>query len=192
MDDKGTVFHEEIFCNACGIIQRHQKSPLVIDTSKIKDHFLVNVGAYWVVSEKMARLMEDWKLSGLELKPVIHKGPEKGKQPAYQIVPSSTMPNWSKEMKHYYFTNEHRRCKTCGIRGRIDGPYHYDKKDLINMNKDVYLAAELTSDVRYVARRTLFSKKFRDLVIEHKISKDVRNLERFGPRDWAFEPIIPV
>lgn len=60
------------------------------------------------------------------------------------------------------------------------------------MNKDVYLAAELRTNGRYVARRTLFSKKFRDLVIEHKISKDVRNLERFGPRDWAFEPIILV
>lgn len=92
---------------------------------------MVNVGAYWVVSEKMARLMEDWKLSGLELKPVIHKGPEKGKQPAYQIVPSSTMPNWSKEMKHYYFANEHRRCKTCGIRGRIDGRITMIRKILL-------------------------------------------------------------
>lgn len=193
LDDKGTAFKEEIFCNSCGLIQQNQNSPLVIDTSKIKGRYMVNVGAYWVVSETMAELMEDWMISGYELKQVIHKGPEKGKQPAYQIVPSFTLPNWSKEMEHYYFaTEEDGICSICGVKGRIDGPYYYNKKDLINMNMDVYLAAEWTHNGNYVYRKTLFSKKFRDMIIKHKISKDVRDMKKYGSKDWLFEPVILV
>lgn len=193
LDDKGTKFNDEIFCASCGLVIQHQLSPLVIDTSKIKNRYMVNVGPHWVISEKMANLKESWGLKGVELQEVIHKGSEKGKQPAYQIVPSYTLPNWSSSMKHYYFATEKReRCYDCGIKGRIDGPYYYNKKDLTEMNMDVYLASEFTHDGKYVYRRTIFSKKFRDLIIENKISLDIQGMvdKNFGPKDWVFNPII--
>ncbi|MEH7388805.1 hypothetical protein, partial [Bacillus sp. JJ1474] len=193
LKDKGTQFKNNIFCDACGLILQNQVSPLTIDTSKIKDRYMVNVGAFWVVSEKMAELMNNWGITGYELKPVIHKGTVKGKQPAYQIIPTNTLPSWSNEMKHYYFaTEEQEQCKDCGIRGRIDGPYIYIQKDLIDAAKDIYLPQEWTHNGKYVYRKTLFSKKFRDLIIENKISRDIRKMSdfKYGSQDWVFKPIL--
>ncbi|KAB2328688.1 hypothetical protein F7731_24530 [Cytobacillus depressus] len=59
LKDKGTQFKNEIFCDTCGLILQNQVTPLTIDTSTIKDRYMVNVGAYWVVSEKMAELMNN-------------------------------------------------------------------------------------------------------------------------------------
>lgn len=58
----------------CGIQAKIQQSPLVIDTSKIGDRYMVNVGTeFWVISEKTASLMSEWEITGYTLKEVIHK-----------------------------------------------------------------------------------------------------------------------
>ena len=193
LKDKGTDYKNEIYCENCGLIIQHQQSPLVIDTSIIKSRYLVNVGAHWVVSEKMAALMYNWGLSGYELKEVLHKGPEKGKQPAYQIVPTATFPKWSQEMKPYYFyTEKDRICKSCGIKGLINGAYLYNREDLLDLNNDIYVTHEFSHDWKYVYSPTILSKKFRDLIIEHKITKDIRGIDdpRYGSKDWLLDPII--
>ncbi|MFJ8063679.1 hypothetical protein ACIQYS_03520 [Psychrobacillus sp. NPDC096426] len=172
---------------------REQLSSLVIDTSKIKDRYMVNVGPFWVVSKKMVDLMNKWNLKGYDLNPVVHKGPEAGRQQAYQIIPKHTLPNWSSQMVHFYFATEPEPC-ICGIKRTINGPFHYDKEDLKDLESDIYLSAEWSHDGKYVYKKTLFSKKFRDLIIENKITKDIRGSddENYGSKDWLFEPGILV
>lgn len=193
LKDKGTKFHKETFCKVCGLIKREQLSPLVIDTSKIKDRYMVNVGPFWVVSEKMVDLMDNWNLKGYDLNPVEHKGPEAGRQQAYQIIPKTTLPNWSSQMVHFYYATEPEPC-VCGIKRTRNGPFHYDKEDLKDIESDIYLPAEWSHDGRFLYKKTLFSKKFRDLMIENKISKDIRgsNDEKYGSKDWLLEPVILV
>jgi hypothetical protein len=68
---------------------------------------MVNVeSAFWIVSEKMARLMEDWGITGYELQEVAHKGPSSGKVPCYLLVPIETLPAWSSKMPRIYFVTE--------------------------------------------------------------------------------------
>lgn len=173
-----------------GLIHREQISPLTIDTSKIKDRYMVNVGTvFWVVSEKMAELMDNWRLTGYDLRPVIHKGADKGKQPAHSFPP------WSKAMTHYYFaTEEQNKCKNCRVKGRVAGFYTYNKEDIKSVKLDVFHTAEWSHKGKYVYRKTLFSKAFRNLILEHKISKDVRGVynKKYGSKDWVFEPTIIV
>lgn len=194
LSDKGTEYKNELYCENCKLILQHQLSPLVIDTSKIRKRDMVYVNGYWVVSKKMAELMESWGLKGYELREVIHKGPEKGKQQAFQIV-AKTFPKWSQEMKtSYYYTNRHKFCTSCGIKGRVVGAYIYNKEDLLDLNNDIYVTAELAHDWKYVFNRTLISKKFRNLLIEHKISKDIRGMydSQYGPYDWVLDPILEI
>ncbi|WP_093268288.1 hypothetical protein [Psychrobacillus sp. OK032] len=62
------------------------------------------------------------------------------------------------------------------------------KKVIINFWRDSFTTGFFSE------RRTLFSKKFRDLIIENKISKDIRGSddENYGSKDWLFEPVILV
>lgn len=194
LSDKGTQFKNELFCENCKLIIQHQLSPLVIDTSKIRKRYMVYVKGHWVVSKKMAELMESWGLKGYELREVIHKGPEKGKQQAFQII-AKTFPKWSQEMKIYnYYTDRHKLCTSCGIKGSVIGAYLYNKKDIIDLNNDIYVTAELSHDWKYGFYRTLISKKFRNLLIEHKITKDVRGMydSGYGPYDWLLDPILEI
>ena len=98
-------------------------------------------------------------------------------------------------MKQYYFyTEKDRICKSCGIKGLIDGPYIYNREDLLDLKNDIYIVPEFTHDWKYVYHRTILSKKFRNLIIEHKISKDIRGIDdsRYGSKDWVFDPVIVI
>ena len=58
----------------------------------------------------------------------------------------------------------------------------YNREDLLALNNDIYVVHEFSHDWKYVYHRTILSKKFRDLIIEHKISKDIRGIDdsRYG------------
>ncbi|WP_145977188.1 hypothetical protein [Paenibacillus sp. 32O-W] len=137
--------------------------------------------------------MEDWGITGYELQEVAHKGPSSGKVPCYLLVPIETLPAWSSKMPRIYFVTE-EHCHDCGIQGRITGPFHYDKTDLNNHANDVYFSNEYISNRRWAYRATVISKRFRDLLIENKITRDVRDMHstKYGSRDWLFDPVIIV
>lgn len=181
-------------CPSCGIQEKVQTSPLVMDTSKVGDRYMVNVGVdYWVVSEKMAYLMKEWEITGYELREVIHSG-KKPAQPVFQVIPTNVLPSWSSEMKHYYFITEpEERCQTCNIRGRIDYPYHYNKRDLEQYPiKDINIMKDLKSNGSWAYRPVFLSKRFRDLLIENGITREVinRDDDNYKSRNWLFEPVV--
>lgn len=183
-------------CKACNIQAKIQQSPLAMDTSKIGDRYMVNVGTdYWVVSERMASLMEEWRITGYTLKEVIHSG-KNSPQPAFQVIPTSVLPPWSSEMKHYYFvTQQEGQCSTCDIRGRIDYPYHYNKSDLEHYPiTDMMRMREWKPNGQWAYHSTFISKRFRNLLIENEITGDVRDIyaKNYKSKDWIFNPVIPV
>ncbi|POZ54859.1 hypothetical protein LYSIN_03719 [Lysinibacillus sphaericus] len=191
VDDKGTLFSISTYCKQCGLMEKEQLSPLVIDTSQMKDRHLVHVSGYWVASEELVALMEQAKIEGYELLEVIHSGSEVGKQPAYQIIPTQIMPVCSAERIKLYFATEQPPCK-CGLSGVINGPDIYDRNDILKLNGDVFYSSEWSHDGRYLYRKTLFSRKFRELIINNRISREVRGEkdQNFGPKDWLFDPVL--
>ncbi|WP_026019022.1 hypothetical protein [Ureibacillus thermosphaericus] len=97
-------------------------------------------------------------------------------------------------MKHYYFITEpEERCRTCNIRGRIDYPYYYNKRDLEQYPiKDINIMKELKSNGSWAYRPVFLSKRFRDLLIENGITREVINRDdnNYKSRDWLFEPVV--
>lgn len=92
LEHKKNCIKWKVICESCGLKAKVQTSPLIMDTSKIGTRYMVNVGTdYWVLSEKMAQLMEEWKISGYELKEIIHSGKMNG-QCGYQVIPTNTLP----------------------------------------------------------------------------------------------------
>lgn len=183
-------------CSNCGIQAKIQQSPLVMDTSKIGDRYMVNVGTdYWIISEKMASLMNEWEITGYTLKEVLHNGKNPAKS-VFQLIPTNILPPWSAEMKHYSFVTEpEKKCSACSIRGRIDYPYHYNKSDLEeHLITDVNLMREWKPNGNIAYQPIFFSKKFRDLLNELNITRGVRDkfAKNYKSKDWLFEPVIIV
>lgn len=150
---------------------------------------------YWIVSEQMLRMMEEWKITGYKLEEVIHKGSAENKQAYYQIIPQHTLPPWSSEMKHYYFaTQKEGQCPSCGIRGKIDYPYHYDHAVLNGNYMDINIMKEwaTTGAWGWAYHPVFISRRFRDLLIENKVTRDVRDAfsKSYGSKDWLLEPVI--
>ncbi len=191
IDDRGTLFSINTHCQNCGLMEKEQLSPLVIDTTEMKDRHLVHVSGYWVASQELATLMEQEDMKGYELLEVIHRGPEEGKQKAFQIIPTQVLPECSAERVKLYFATEQPPCR-CGLSGVINGPDIYNRKDISNIENDVFLSAEWSHDGRYLYRKTLFSRKFRELIIKNNISREVRGEKdkNFGPKDWLFDPVL--
>ncbi|KOY80418.1 hypothetical protein I6G82_21465 [Lysinibacillus macroides] len=191
VEDKGTLFSLSTHCKSCGLMAKEQLSPIVIDTSQMKDRHLVHVSGYWVASQNLVSIMKQENLGGYELLEVIHQGPEEGKQLAYQIIPTQILPSCSSDRIKLYFATEQPPC-SCGLNGVINGPDIYHRKDLSNVQGDVFYAAEWSHDGRYLYRKTLFSKRFREAIIRHNISRDVRGEKdsNFGPKDWLFDPVL--
>lgn len=191
LEDKGTLFSLSTHCKCCGLMDKEQLSPIVIDTTQMKDRHLVHVNGYWVASEELVSLMKREKLEGYELLEVIHQGPEEGKQPAYQIIPIQILPECSKDRVKLYFATEQPPC-SCGLNGVINGPDIYHHEDLENLKGDVFYSAECSHDGRYLYRKTLFSKRFRETIIKYGISREVRGEKdaNFGPKDWLFDPVL--
>lgn len=191
LDDRGTLFSISTYCKHCGLMEKEQLSPLVIDTSQMKDRHLVHVSGYWVASEELAALMKQANIEGFELLEVIHSGSEVGKQLAYQIIPTQMLPVSNAERIKLYFATEQPPCK-CGLSGVILGPDIYNANDIMNVNGDVFYSAEWSHDGSYLYRKTIFSRKFRDLIINNHISREVRGEKdrNFGPKDWLFDPVL--
>lgn len=191
IDDKGTLFSLSTHCQHCGLMEKEQLSPLVIDTTEMKDRHLVHVSGYWVASQELATLMKQEDIKGFELLEVIHQGPEEGKRKAFQIIPTQVLPESSTERVKLYFATEQPPCR-CGLSGVINGPDIYHREDLTNIKNDIFLSAEWSHDGRYLYRKTLFSRKFRELIIKNNISREVRGEKdkNFGPKDWLFDPVL--
>ena len=191
LDDRGTLFSISTYCKQCGLMEKEQLSPLVIDTSQMKDRYLVHVSGYWVASEELVALMKQANIAGYELLEVIHCGSDEGKQRAYQIIPTQMLPSSSSERIKLYFATEQAPCK-CGLSGVINGPDIYDAEDIMNLHGDVFYSSEWSHDGRYLYRKTIFSRKFRELIINNHISREVRGEkdQNFGPKDWLFDPIL--
>ena len=191
LDDRGTLFSKSAYCDHCGLIEKEQLSPLVVDTSKFKDRYLLHASGYWVASEKLVTIMEQGNIEGYELLEVIHQGDEDKKQPAYQLIPKQVLPACSADRVKLYFATEGSPCR-CGLGGIINGPYLYEKNDLANLTGDVFQAAEWSHNGKYLYKKTLFSRKFRDLIIENNISLEVKGEKdaNFGPKDWLFDPVL--
>ncbi|MFJ3390947.1 MULTISPECIES: hypothetical protein [unclassified Lysinibacillus] len=191
IDDRGTLFSINTHCQHCGLMEKEQLSPLVIDTTEMKGRHLVHVSGYWVASQELATLMKQEDMKGYELLEVIHQGPKEGKQKAFQIIPTQVLPESSAERVKLYFATEQPPCR-CGLSGVINGPDIYNRKDITNIENDVFLSAEWSHDGRYLYRKTLFSRKFRELIYKNNISREVRGEKdkNFGPKDWLFDPVL--
>lgn len=191
LEDKGTLFSLSTHCKHCGLMDKEQLSPIVIDTSHMKGRHLVHVSGYWVASEELVALLKNEKLEGFEFLEVIHQGPEQGKQPAYQIIPTQMLPSCSQDRVKLYFATEQPPC-SCGLNGVIKGPDIYHQEDLAALKGDVFYSTEWSHDGRYLYKKTLFSKRFREVIIKHGISREVRGEKdrNFGPKDWLFDPVL--
>ncbi|MGE7952818.1 hypothetical protein [Lysinibacillus xylanilyticus] len=191
IEDRGTLFSISTYCQHCGLLEKEQLSPLVIDTTKIRDRHLVHVSGYWVASQELVTLMKRENISGYDLLEVIHQGPEEGKQQAFQIIPTQVLPECSTERVKLYFATEQPPCR-CGLSGVINGPDSYKYENLTNLTGDIFFSAEWSHDGRYLYRKTLFSRKFRELVIKNNISREVKGEKdtNFGPMDWLFDPVL--
>jgi len=194
IDDTGNALEYTTYCPECRLQKKTLTQNLIIDTSVLQKKHMINVGSqFWVVSERMAELMHQWNLKGYSLKEVSHKSKKNEAVPAYQLIPTNVMPPWSKKMIHYYFTSEEEEsCSYCGVRGRIDYPYHYDLNQLSQIDVDIVKSKEFTSNGSYAYQTLLISKRFRNLLLEHKITRDVRSSfsENYGPNDWLLFPVI--
>ncbi|MFB7156585.1 hypothetical protein [Lysinibacillus sp. NPDC056232] len=191
IDDKGTLFSISTYCQHCGLMEKEQLSPLVIDTTEMKDRHLVHVSGYWVASQELATLMKQEDIKGFELLEVIHQGPKEEKRKAFQIIPTQVLPESSTERVKLYFATEQPPCR-CGLSGVINGPDIYYREDLTNIKNDIVLSGEWSHDGRYLYRKTLFSRRFRELILKNNISREVRGEkdENFGPKDWLFDPVL--
>ncbi|MGE7913431.1 hypothetical protein [Lysinibacillus xylanilyticus] len=191
IEDRGTLFSISTYCQHCGLLEKEQLSPLVIDTTKMRDRHLVHVSGYWVASQELVNLMRRENIRGYDLLEVIHQGPEEGKQQAFQIIPTQLLPECSTERVKLYFATEQPPC-SCGLSGVINGPDSYKYENLTNLTGDIFFSAEWSHDGRYLYRKTLFSRKFRELVINNNISREVKGEKdtNFGPMDWLFDPVL--
>lgn len=183
-----------IFCESCNLKLEVATSALQMDTSKLKDRYMVNIdGMFWVVSEKMADLMSEWKLTGFDLKEVSHRGKPENKLPAYRLIINNSLPPLSSNAGFYYFVSEpEERCATCSVKGRINYPFLYNKSDIENYTDDLYLLNEWESNGSNVYHPLFLSQRFRKLLLEHRITKDIRSLydSDYGPKDWFMTPVF--
>lgn len=197
LESKGTPYKLNTLCSACGLQSREQESPLVVDTGKMGRQYMAWVDReFLVVSEKMAALLSEWRLSGYELREVIHAGSDKGQQAVLQLVPTNVLPHWSKQMRFLYPAHlEQDRCAVCGLTGRLEYPYHYDRETLTDI-KDFNLASDWTvvtwAGSFLAGHRVLVSARFRRLVLDSGIALDARYTNNPGSKHWFFEPIVIV
>jgi len=100
-------------------------------------------------------------------------------------------------MRADFFVSEdekRRQCPVCGIRGRINFPYHYDNRYLDENICDVNVMKEwnVTGHANgWAYHPTFFSRRFRELLIKHNITREVRsvNSRNYKSKDWVFDPI---
>ena len=192
--DTKTPVNTEIFCEACGLKLKSIASKLLFDTSKLRNRYMINVdGMFWVISEEMAGLMSKWNITGYQLKEVTHQGKEDKQIPAYQLMINHSMPPLSQKSKGYQFVSEpEAACDVCGIKGKVNYPYLYDASATRTCAHDLYLLDEWVSDGSFVYHPLLISQRFRHLLLENHITRDVRDLftPNYGSKDWFMTPVF--
>lgn len=192
--NKHSVLKSNIFCEACGLKTKTLESSLILDTSNFKNRYMINIeGMFWVVSEKMAELMEKWNISGFHFEKVIHKGKPENSLPAYQLVVENTLLPLSSDMKYYYFVSEPKeRCYVCDVKGKINYPYLFDKTITKTHTDDLYLLSEWVSNGSSVYHPLFISQRFRKLLLEHGVTRDVRSIydNNYGSKDWYMTPVF--
>lgn len=192
LEDHGAEFELEIVCGHCKLHKKHLNSPIVIDTSGLAYRHMVFVDRqFLVISEKMAELLEEWKMTGYDLKPVTHYGDQEDHQPAYQLIPTNVLPALSKGTPNLEILGM-RKCPECNLRGTVKYPLHYNSYDLTQTKHDFNVTEEYFVNGNTLTRMPLVSSRFRQLVIEHGITPDIRSGEETGEMDWRFEPIAIV
>lgn len=190
IDSYKPKFDKNYLCHTCGVLSRNLISPLEINNSKIGKRLMVNVNEeYWVITEKLANLIFEWDLKGFELKDGISNNTNG--QKLYQLIPKVIMPPLSNLMK-YYFIDRREWCSNCDLRNWFAGPFQYDASALQNLQTDFAITNELNILGSLAYRPLLVSSRFRKLIIENKISKEVLNLRdpKYKSYDWFFEPIM--
>ncbi|ARU60486.1 hypothetical protein CBW65_04910 [Tumebacillus avium] len=192
LEDHGAEFELEIVCDHCKLHKKHLNSPLVIDTSGLAYRHMVFVDRqFLVISEQMAELLEEWKITGYDLKPVTHYGDQEERQPAYQLIPTRVLPALSKETPDLEVLGM-RKCPVCNLRGNVKYPLHYNSYDLHQSIQDFNVTREYFVNGNTLTRLPLISSSFRKLVIEYGITPDIRSGEETGELDWRFEPVATV
>lgn len=178
----GTQYRKEIICPVCGRGIWHQLNDLYIDSSVIKKKSLIQPPGsseycgFTLISDRMARVLENEGITGYELRPVVHVGSEKKRKEVYQFVVKNIMPPLSSKMRYEPMPREY--CSSCGITGRFRWPFHYDSSSLKAV-KDFNLSYEYTDNGSYFERDIIISRKARELLINLKVQKD-------------FQPVIVV
>jgi hypothetical protein len=88
-EECGTVFDESETCEECGA-GRRQVSDLVLDLRKAPKSKQIarTIADEWIVSQRLAELMVDAKLTGFDLAPVRHKARYQDDPADFQAVPS--------------------------------------------------------------------------------------------------------
>lgn len=192
--NKYSVVKSHIFCEACGLKTKSLESNLVLDTSKLKNRYMINLdGMFWVVSEKMADLMARWNITGYHFKEVIHRGKPENSLPAYQLVVETSLPPLSSKKNYYYFVSEPtERCYVCDVKGKINYPDLYDKTVIETHTDDLYLLNEWVSNGSFVYHPLFISQRFRKLLIEQGVTRDVRSIydNNYGSKDWYMTPVF--
>ena len=190
LEDQGTEYEIEFLCDNCKLHRKTPLSPLVIDTSFLSERYMVFVeGEHLVVSQLMAERLEQWKMTGFRLEPVIHKGDEDERQPAYRLIPTHDLPAWSDQTPCLEIVGK-RKCPVCNRRGYIHYPPHYNRSDLIGHVQDFNMTREYIVDGNRIRRLPIVSAALRERVIQHKITDDVRSNDDYGEFDWRFVPVI--
>lgn len=191
LESKGGKQEKVYMCDECGVYYNKLLSPLVVDTAKIKKRKMVNVNQeHWVITESFAEMLYKWGITGYSLEEVISKSSMKDNEIVYRLIPTTTMPPWNEKMK---FFNRHPSdpCTKCQLRNWVPLPYHYDA-DVINLETDFASTNEwvISGDLAY--KPLLVSAKFRELLIENKITREVINAadSNYRSNDWLFEPVF--
>jgi len=189
-------FQKEIICATCNRIKVTQIAPLHVNTSLLKNRMAIFVNEQLVISEKFARLLEEWGMKGYRLSEVIHKGNADKLQVAYQLIPTEYMPKCSEKWRKLHFYYEDNRCFDCNLTGFINPPYTYDEKDLQGLDNDFYIALEpRATTYHYYYHDTLISQRLRQKLLEYGITKNGKGRfdnENYNSKDWAFDPIVVV
>ncbi len=171
----GTQYRKEIICPVCGKANWHQLNDLHIDTSVIKKKSLIKpsgsseYGSFILISDRMAKVLENEGITGYELRPVIHVGSEKKRKEVYQFTVNNILPPFSSRMRFESRPEEY--CSSCGITGRFKWPLHYDSSSLTDV-KDFNLSCEYTGNGAGYERDIVISRKARDLLINMKVQKE--------------------
>ncbi|MDD5111845.1 MAG: hypothetical protein PHG85_04825 [Candidatus Altiarchaeota archaeon] len=126
----GTEFDKSSVCPVCGSGEV-QKSDLIINKFEMGNKDIAVAYSFEIViSEKLAKILSENNLTGLELRPVRHYTTRMKNEPnLFQIIPTCTLPPLASPPSRLVKAKEY--CKTCGKSGLfIDPPFYYQKEDL--------------------------------------------------------------